>query len=119
MTVEELIQRGYTATAYCTNPDCETVRLGGLYPYGTPLDLAMLDPKAQRDDVAARLKCRHCKAPGKLVTKARAFNRGADAGFASMSTMPRDMINFPTPPDRPDTPEMTWHGKHRSRRRRR
>lgn len=118
MTMADLIAHRFELKVFCINRACERVKLDGTAPNGFVLDAAALDPNLRDDELARRLKCSLCGAPGKLVKKAPPFNYGPGAGMGTAGQWPREPINVPPPPDRPDTPEMTWHGKRRSRRRR-
>ena len=118
-TIADLVKQRFELKVFCTNEACERVKLDGTAPNGLVLDATKLDPEMRDDELALRLKCSLCGKPGKLQKKAPPFNYGADSGFSSASSGPRESTSIPTPPDRPDTPEMKWHGKTRSRRRRR
>lgn len=118
-TVADAVRGECTATAYCTNRGCESVRLDGSLPYGTALDLIKLDQAQETADLERRLTCRHCGAPGKLVIKRRPFITGAGSGFGTAGQWPRDPpATIPSPPERPDdtTPEVKWHNPKRRRR---
>ena len=119
MTIATAMERRLELKVFCTNGDCERVKLDGTAPNGFVLVLKALGPGLSMDDLSARIVCQLCGKPGKLQSKAPPFNRGADSGFSTASSGLRKPSNAPSPPDRPDTPEMKWHGKHRPRRRRR
>lgn len=104
------IERRSIALVYCRNPACERVKLSGCAPNGIELDLKRFGADMWVSELKAMLACSLCGTRDislRFEDTRRPFDRGPDAGFASMTQ------GRAPPPERPAAIEYGWHRKRR------
>jgi len=69
--LRDLIAAGYTATAWCLNPDCDRARIDRTEPNGFPVDLTAYPPDTRHTDLERRMVCSlpNCRRGMKLVLR--------------------------------------------------